>query len=814
MSWSAELPASAVGKCAALAAVYAIAALGGLSLDAVGGVAAMVWPASGIALAALLLYGYRLWPGIACGALVANLVTGVPALAAVAIAVGNTSEAVLAVYLLRRCGFRNRLDRLRDVFSLVVAAALLSTLVAASIGVTSAWLSGHVASPDFAFAWVSWWIGDAVGVLIVTPLLLVWRAPPSLREHAAWYAELGAVLALQALFGAFLAGFHGPALWIVYPFVVWAALRCAQPGTTAAVLVASCISLWMAVNHLGPFTAIDLRPGLMSLQLCLGVLSFTGIALAAADSQRRQAEEATRDGEQRFHALIDRSQDAIVLLDARGMIVYASPSSVRAHGERVEVNRLAIDLVHPDERDELAALLVDLGQKPGHSMTAEFRLWHRDGSWHWAEGTGTNLLADPRVRAIVINYRDVTAHKRGVAALSRTRGELELRVQERIALFEGAPTGIVISDVDGRIVSTNAQIENMFGYERQALIGQPVEMLLPVGLRAAHAGHRDGYAAKPMMRAMGAGRDLSAVRKDGTEFAVEVGLSPIRTENGLLIAAHLTDVSARRAAEAAVRAARDELERRVEERTLQLQDANEALHRLSSRLLSLQDEERRRIGRELHEGTAQTLACIGMNLGLVQDAAEHLRPAAQRALSESTRLVEQCVRELRTLSYFMHPPLLDDIGLVPALRWYAEGFTSRSGIAVKVDAPPALGRLTQEIETALFRIVQESLVNVQQHNRSKGVRIELTHLEDAVTLSIEERRPRSAAAEAPELDAGLAEAELQAGVGILSMRERVRLLGGQLDIISRDTETVMRTRLPLNGSSGAARHSVPRSVVA
>ena len=489
---------------------------------------------------------------------------------------------------------------------------------------------------------------------------------------------------------------------------------------------------------------------------------------------------------------------------------------VHAHGEGVEANRSVIDVVHPEERDKLAAMLADFRQKPGHVMTAEFRLRHRDGSWHWAEGTGTNLLADPRVRAIVVNYRDVTARKKGVAALGQARGELDLRVQERNALFEGAPTGIVIADVDGRIVSANAQIETMFGYERQALIGQPVEMLLPGRFRAAHVGYRRGYAADPVRRAMGRGSDLTAVRRDGTEFAVEVGLSPIRTKAGVLIAAHLNDVTARHEAVAALRAAHDELERRVEERTSQLHQANEALQRLSSRLLTLQDEERRRIGRELHESTAQTLACIGMNLGIVHGAAEQLLPSASRALAESTRLVDQCVREIRTLSYVMHPPLLDDIGLVPALRWYAEGFASHSGVAVDVEAPPALGRLTQELETALFRIVQEFLVNVHRHNGSESVCIQVARLADAVTLSIEDRRARAAAVmgPAPELTEGLTEAELQAGVGIMSMRERVRLLGGEFEISSSDTGTVVCTRLPLTGSSATPRGSSPGSVAA
>src|SRR5581483_5087430 len=147
--------------------------------------------------------------------------------------------------------------------------------------------------------------------------------------------------------------------------------------------------------------------------------------------------------------------------------------------------------------------------------------------------------------------------------------------------------------------------------------------------------------------------------------------------------------------------------------------AEESLHRISGRLIQLQDEERRRIARELHDSTAQSLAALSMNLGaLSQEAARKLDNSANRIISESLGLAEQCAREVRTLSYLLHPPLLDESGLSDAVQWYAQGFSQRSGIEVSVEIPSGLGRLARELELALFRIVQESLTNVHRHSGS------------------------------------------------------------------------------------------------
>jgi len=202
---------------AALAVTYFVAAKLSLSMGAVGGVAAPVWPPTGLSLAALLILGSRLWPGAAAGAFLANWSAGVPILAAVGMGCGNTLEAVIGTHLLRRGDFRLSLERLRDVLSLIVLGAGLSTMFSATIGVTSAWLGGVIASVDYGTAWWTWWVGDAMGDLVVAPALLIWSEGLGFsRQSVRWVEASGFVIALVVVTalvfrsGWFLPGGHYP----------------------------------------------------------------------------------------------------------------------------------------------------------------------------------------------------------------------------------------------------------------------------------------------------------------------------------------------------------------------------------------------------------------------------------------------------------------------------------------------------------------------------------------------------------------------------------------------------------------------------
>jgi signal transduction histidine kinase len=250
----------------------------------------------------------------------------------------------------------------------------------------------------------------------------------------------------------------------------------------------------------------------------------------------------------------------------------------------------------------------------------------------------------------------------------------------------------------------------------------------------------------------------------------------------------------------------------------QLQDANERLaaaaahahtladeagrrqdeyRQLSSRLLTLQDEERRRLALDLHDSTGQRLAALIMNLDMVEGAKDALDARSRRALAESRSLAEQCSREVRTFAYLLHPPLLDEAGLLSAVRWYAEGFTKRSGIRVVMDLDE-VGRLPGPIETALFRVVQESLTNAHRHTSATTASIRLATTADAVALEIQDRG-RGLRDDLSHQNGQLVPGTL--GVGIQGMRERIHQLGGIFDLQFTDKGTTVRVFVPLNQDS-------------
>jgi signal transduction histidine kinase len=217
------------------------------------------------------------------------------------------------------------------------------------------------------------------------------------------------------------------------------------------------------------------------------------------------------------------------------------------------------------------------------------------------------------------------------------------------------------------------------------------------------------------------------------------------------------------------------------------------LRALANRLMHAQDDERRRIAQMLHETTAQDLAALKMHLARLNRRASHLSDTDRAALRESIGLAEQSMTEIRTVSYLLHPPFLDEAGLLSALRWYASGFAERSGIEVDLDLPESFERLPRDTETALFRIVQESLTNIHRHAGSETARIRLTRDADTLVLEIEDRGQ------------GIPEVALErvmsgggaAGVGIAGMSERIKQLDGRLEITSSDHGTTVRARLPL-----------------
>jgi signal transduction histidine kinase len=295
-------------------------------------------------------------------------------------------------------------------------------------------------------------------------------------------------------------------------------------------------------------------------------------------------------------------------------------------------------------------------------------------------------------------------------------------------------------------------------------------------------------------------------RPDGSRIIVIVNIAPVTNDQGEITGAIncFYDVTERKRAEEALRESvteRRRTEEALRESETQLRLANEeleslvqrrtaTLRHLSAKLMRLQDEEHRRIARNLHDSLGQYLASIKMNLDTLSSSAS---PNQAEPLSEALELVERSITETRTLSFLLHPPLLDEVGFASAARWYTDEFAKRSGIEVKVDLPDGIDRLPELTEIALFRILQESLTNVHRHSGSSSVEIGLTVTENQVLLSVRDF--------GRGMPAGLRQGSDQngnhVGVGLSGMRERITDLGGSLNIESSSHGTAIIVAFPL-----------------
>lgn len=345
---------------AALAAGYFVTAKLGLELAIDPGNATALWAPTGISLAALLLFGIRLWPGVTLGAFLANATTDVSLAATAAIAVGNTLEVVIGAYLLNRVGFRTALERVRDVVAFVAFAGIVSTMVGATVGASSLWLSGAIRFVDYDNQWTVWWIGDAMGNLFVATFLLVWWSKPLERIEGRRAMEALGLLVSLVVLGrlAFFDG-HTPSSYFVFPLLIWATLRFRQHGAVTSISVFAAIGVWATLSGERPFGGQDLIESIAILQGVMGAASVGMLVLAATIAERERADERRETSISLLEATLDSTADGILAVDRSGRIVavnqmfaevWGLPDDLLASGDHNRLLEYVVDqLLDPDE---------------------------------------------------------------------------------------------------------------------------------------------------------------------------------------------------------------------------------------------------------------------------------------------------------------------------------------------------------------------------------------------------------------------------------------------------------------------------------
>ena len=449
---------------------------------------------------------------------------------------------------------------------------------------------------------------------------------------------------------------------------------------------------------------------------------------------------------------------------------------------------------------QLALQLLD-GKKPNEvnlptPAPAHYTVdWRRLKQWEITEG---NLPQGTVIKFVEPNFWDAYFwHIIGFIALCIGEAFLiiglllqRLRRQKAEQLFrlsvDAAPNGMVLIEHDGSILLVNAQMEKLFGYSQAELLGSPVDMLVPDRYRDQHLFLRDDYLKTPKTRTVGSNRRLNGKRKDGTEFPAEIGLTPILTDSHTRVLATVIDMTERRQAEQAISVGQAEL------------------IALTGRMMQAQESERRHIARELHDDLNQNLALLAVELDLLNKKP----PESPVRLSERLTKISSHVKELSTfvhdLSHQLHPAKIEQLGLVTALRGLCRDLGASHNLIIDFTADKVADPISPVLGLCLYRIAQEGLRNAIKHSRADGLEVKLRQSADELVMTIADNGAGFDTANHQEL----------AGLGLLSIRERLRLVNGTFQIESKPEEgTRIEVKVPLHQASCPEYHDLSNLVV-
>src|SRR5579864_4694492 len=467
-------------------AVYVLAGKIGLAVPFTSGNVSPLWPPAGVALAAILIFGYRIWPALTLGAFIVNFFTGIPHLAAAGIAVGNTFGPLCGAWLLRRVpSVQPPLTRLRDVLRLSVLGAICGTAVTATVGAVVLFLTGVNAWSGFASAWLMWWLGDAMGVLLVTPLALTFTRLLALRGERRWTEFacllLGAVGTAFVIFDPRL-GLRRADVFLfgVFPFVLWGAVRFEAAGAAIVSFLISIIAVWGTAHGFGPFIKGNVLQNATLLESFLGITAVSGITLAAAIAEtarlarEQSTHEALKQSEKSYRGIVETAYEGIWKLDTNFVTTFVNTRMAELLGYTVEemLRRPVFDFWFESDVEQNRS---DLQRRRlGISEQIEGRYRRRNGAVLWAQVATSPILGDDGSFSGVLNMvSDMTEQKRAEAQACRSQNTISLLSE---AVEQTADT-VVITDRHGTIEYVNPAFEATTGYSRQEAVGQTPRIL-------------------------------------------------------------------------------------------------------------------------------------------------------------------------------------------------------------------------------------------------------------------------------------------------------------------------------------------------
>ncbi len=670
-----------LGQVILLAIVYHLAARVGLSMAYLQSNTSPVWPPTGIALAALLLLGRSRWPGITLGVLLGSLLTGAPFNLAIGMAIGNTLEALVGAYILQRfLQFHPALDRIQDVTALAIVA-LFSSMISATLGASTLLLIQLAPASAFTSIWVTWWVGDLLGALVVSTWILVWAGAKVRRlsmeralEGALAFLLLGLVTGYVFIYQTRSGIYHQALLYLIFPFTIWTAVRFGQRGGTTAAMIVSGMAIWATVTDLGPFSLYSKNDNLILLQTFLGVVSLTSLILAAATTERQHA----------AHALQRRADDLAFLNESSRIFLNASkPASIYQTICDLAVSNIGVDAA-------------------------------------WIERSTRGEIGDER---LALSGLTVSAFRKlDLAAYLQAHDQ----APEQMHVFN-TEKGLHESEGSDAVYKSLAVVPLKFS---GALIGN-LKLL----------SSESGFFSTDRQLLLQSYANLAAVVIQNSWLFEEV------------------------------------------------RDSNRQLHGLSQHLIKAQEEERLNLSRELHDESGQLLAALLFELGVLERNANESGEAINK-IEELKSTAHQLQENLHQIAVNLRPASLDHLGLVNALEQFVHDFSEQYSIRVEFEAVGMQDqRLSSEAETAIYRIVQESLTNVALHARASLVDVLVGRRNDSVIVTIED----NGVGFLPTTS--LVEDQL----GLFGMRERVQMLKGRFTLETEPGKgTTVSAEIPCN----------------